>query len=466
MSPRRLAVTALAIVLTSCCTRTWGEEKVLFDFEDEAEVKGWQQTQLPKAKTPEPEVQLALATQHFTSGQHALKLTYAGGTFPTIASKRVPEDLTPYGTLKADVTVGRPMVIGFRIMQDNSKPEKHATYWESTMLLKAGRNEVSLSLKKPHRYRTGPYSAKQGNAVSLSFYVYSPTKGEEVYVDNIRLTTEDDPNADNKRTPNTRPKAGYKVLGTNLTVRDVGELGAKLKDKWVRPERPKTVAEREAEFNALYDKLKETHPRAVMVLLREGQKGYDRANPDKAYVGWNSTYVDSHGPDGNLHGRAHGQYDWGNLELFMRHRSQMMRIDLSCVPKGAKILAVRLLLVASYGELATKPNMFVAEACNRPWADGEVNCYRYAKGKLWRSCSGQYYDGDDPDFLPLFLAYGPADGKTSVWDFTEAVKWWLEGGHPNHGFFLHGDAQFYARTFTRRCKEVQKRPALMIIYEP
>ena len=150
----------------------------------------------------------------------------------------------------------------------------------------------------------------------------------------------------------------------------------------------------------------------------------------------------------------------------MRHRSQLIRVDVSSIPKGSKVLAARLLLVSQSNRPVDKPNMFAAEACNRPWVEGEVNAYRYAKGKLWRNVSGQYYEGDDPDYLPLYLAYGPAQGKTNVWDFTRAVKWWVEEGNANHGFFLHGNAVFYASTYTKGQKDPKNRPALVVIYEP
>jgi len=463
---RQIRIVAPAAVVLALCAGVLGaQEKVLFDFADATQVKAWAMWQEPKPEKgrppkPEPEAKLS-----FDAGQ--LKVTYTGGQFPTITTQQVPEDLTPYGAIKADVTVSRAMVVGFRIRQ-----EKHKTRlrdgWFCTTFLRPGKNVVSFSLKKPHRFRTRPpYSDEQGKAVSLAFVVYAPAEGETVRLDNIRVATEDDPKADNKTTPNVRPKDGYKVLGTDLVVKDVGDLGKKLKDKWVKPEKDKTIEEREVEFKALYDELKKQHPKAAMVVFREGQKGYDPADPEKAYDGWANIHVNSHGPDGIVRARASSGVDrYGALELFMRHRSQLIRIDVSSIPKGSKILAGRLLLVAGMNRPVDKPNMFAAEACNRPWVEGEANCYRYAKGKLWRNVSGQYYEGDDPDYLPLYLAYGPAQGKTNVWDFTEAVKWWVEGGHPNHGFFLHGDAVFYARTFTKQCKEVAKRPALMVIYEP
>ena len=80
--------------------------------------------------------------------------------------------------------------------------------------------------------------------------------------------------------------------------------------------------------------------------------------------------------------------------------------------------------------------------------------------------SGLYY-GADPDFWSVFLTHGPAGGgAVSAWDFTEAVKFWLDGKHDNHGFFLHGDSNDYMRMYTARAKDPKQRPALMVIYEP
>ena len=50
------------------------------------------------------------------------------------------------------------------------------------------------------------------------------------------------------------------------------------------------------------------------------------------------------------------------------------------------------------------------------------------------------YYGDDPDFLPVYLAHGPSQGKVNTWDFTHAVRFWTDGKHANHGFMLHGNA--------------------------
>jgi hypothetical protein len=185
----------------------------------------------------------------------------------------------------------------------------------------------------------------------------------------------------------------------------------------------------------------------------------------------------------------------------MRHRSPLMQADLSSIPKGSTILAAKLVVMRAgepgpkAGERTPfKPNMWVAEPCNRDWDEKSANCYSYAPGKLWKAVSGLYYGEDparqpsghgtpavpggdaaaSPDYQPVFAAYGPAGtGAANVWDFTEALKFWLvpraaegtDGAHVNHGFFLYGDSIDYMRIFTTRAKDVKQRPAIMVIYE-
>ena len=113
--------------------------------------------------------------------------------------------------------------------------------------------------------------------------------------------------------------------------------------------------------------------------------------------------------------------------------------------------------------------MFAAEPCNRPWKEYEVNAFEYAKDQFWKEFCGKNW-GDDGDFSAVLLAHGPSGGKTSSWDFTNAVKYWTDGKHPNHGFVLHGTTKNEYIDFlwisTRECKEVMKRPTLAVIYEP
>jgi hypothetical protein len=228
----------------------------------------------------------------------------------------------------------------------------------------------------------------------------------------------------------------------------------------------------EKEFRAAYDDIKKKHPKAMLAIFRDGEKGGDPREPDKVYTGWKDAYWSSHGPDGETVQRATNFGKAATQEIFMRHRSPLMRVEVGSIPKGAVIHAARLIIVRANDvydkerDPRKMPSMWVAEACNRPWEEYEVNAYEYARNKFWRNYGGTYWDGDDPDFLPIYLAYGPGGGAVSSWDFTEAVKFWTNGKHANHGFMLHSDARdWMSRAHYRESSEVRNRPALLVVYE-
>jgi len=54
----------------------------------------------------------------------------------------------------------------------------------------------------------------------------------------------------------------------------------------------------------------------------------------------------------------------------------------------------------------------------------------------------------------------------STWDFTEALRFWADGKHENHGFFLYGDSVDYMSMYTPLAKDVKARPAILVVYEP
>jgi hypothetical protein len=260
----------------------------------------------------------------------------------------------------------------------------------------------------------------------------------------------------------------FKVLGADLEVADLSELAKRLKDKWVQPE-PQTIDQVEAAFKAEFEKLKQDHPKAVLAIFRDGEKGWDPANPAQTYAGWKYVYLNCHGPSGPNSGREKTPGPSDSAEVFMRHRSVLMRADLASIPPGARILAARL-VITRVGAADLKPpekaNLWVTEPCNRDWDATSANCYFYAPGKQWKGVSGLYY-GEDPDFLPIFLSHGPAgSGEVSVWDFTHAIRFWQEGKQTNRGFFLHGDSSHYMRMVTPTAKNVRQRPAVLVIYEP
>ncbi len=64
------------------------------------------------------------------------------------------------------------------------------------------------------------------------------------------------------------------------------------------------------------------------------------------------------------------------METVFRLRPALMRVNLSSIPPGAKVLAARLLLVRAHPlakDWDTKPTLFVAEPCNRPWQEFEFS---------------------------------------------------------------------------------------------
>jgi len=443
------------------------EETLLFDFEEQADLKAWSNLELPDARPKEPAAKIERSTEHATRGKHSLKITFAGGRWPTITTTQVPGDWMPYWTFRADVTASRTCAVGFTVLQEKSERgggwDATVSRWTKTEFLKPGKNTVTGTLHDPNHYSI---NTKLGKVVRFEIFMYTPHQGESIYVDNIRISTAKD----------VQPKAvtTFPVLGADLVVSGeisgVRELGQKLKDRWKKPEK-KTLEQIEGEFRRQYDELKKKHPGAVLAVFRDGEKGHDPAHPDQVYAGWKDAYWSSHGPDGMTIERSTNMGRDSSHEVFMRHRSPLMRVDLSTIPKGSEILAARLIIIRAYDKPVKEhhpdqPNLWVVEPCNRPWAENEVNAYEYAKDKFWKAIGGWYY-GDDPDFLPVYLAHGPSQGKVNTWDFTHAVRFWTDGKHVNHGFMLHGNAgDWLVRAHSREAREIKDRPAVLVIYEP
>jgi hypothetical protein len=446
------------------------KELLLFDFEEAANLEAWANLGPPDSGVKEPAARLERSPHNATSGKHSLKITFGGGAWPTLTTKRVPPDWGPWHTLKADVVVSRPCLVGFTVLQEHSRRgdgyEAAVSRWTRTVFLQAGKNQVSAALRPASG---NPLDPRRGKVVRLEVFMYSPRAGEAIYLDNIRLSA--------AREERPAAKVSFAVAGTDWKLDGVNTsgvhsagavaaLGKKLEARWARPE-ARTVAQLESEFAAKYAEVKKKHPRAVLAVLRDGEKGYDPKRPDRAYAGWKDAYFSSHGPDGMYRARAENHSRGETHEVFMRHRSPLMRVDLSSIPTGSRILAARLIVVRAREERDPRkgPTMWVVEPCNRPWVEHEVNAFEYARGKFWKQVGGFDW-GKDGDFLPLFLAHGPGRGKVNWWDFTQAVRFWTSGDHPNHGFMLHGDSRDYMTAYTRKAKDVKNRPAVLVIYEP
>ena len=458
---------AVGFMCLPCLAAPKPKEVVLFDFETPADLAAWSNLTLEDARQKEPAAKLELSPESATRGKQSLKITFAGGRWPTVTTTAVPGDWMPFWTFAADVTVSRPCVVGFTVLQEKSQRgtgwDPVVSRWAKTAFLKPGKNKVVGTIHDSNNYSI---NEKMGKVVRLEIFMYKPHKGESIFVDDIRISTA-------KQGP-AKTSTKFPVLGTDLVVSGdisgVRELGKKLKDRWVKPEK-KTLAEVEAEFRVTYDRLKKEHPGAILAVLRDGEKGYDPARPDKVYAGWKDAYWSSHGPDGATVERSHNIGKYASHEIFMRHRSPLMRVDLASIPTGSKILAAGLLVIREQGKPVKEhnpdqPNMWVVEPCNRPWEEYEVNAYEYAHDKFWKAIGGWHY-GDDPDFEPVYLAHGPSQGKVNAWDFTHAVRYWTDGKHANHGFMLHGDAgDWLGRAHSREAAEIKNRPAVWVIYDP
>jgi hypothetical protein len=334
--------------------------------------------------------------------------------------------------------------------------------WTMTALLKPGANHISGSLVQPNDYAI---HAKWGKIVRFEIFMYAPHTGESIYVDDLRLNNDKvDPPA----------KVEFKLVGRQEPLvadhasQAVIALGKDLKEKWTKPAE-QTVTEVEQGMKAQLASLQKSHPKARLAVLRDGEPGFDPAAPDKMYAGWRDAYFNSHGPDGMTLPRAETAGHKGTYEVFMRHRSPLMQVDLSFLPKDANILAATLLIVRSGGlkehDPQAGPTMWVVEPCNRPWVETEVNAYEYAKDKFWKVIGGMSWSEQDPDFRPLFLAHGPSQGKVNTWDFADAMRYWTSKGHENHGFLLHGDSKDYIMAYSREADDVKNRPAVYLIYE-
>jgi hypothetical protein len=462
-------VTLVSICLVMCATAsTVAEEKALFDFKEIANEKTWTQYLPDDPKVPgakEPPVKIEIVKDSQASDRPCLRITYAGGKYPAIATPGPLEDWTPYKQFRAGVTASRTCVVAFRVVRLDDK-NHHG--WVKLALLKKGHNvvtDLAPALKGPTQFE---------------ILMYAPHKGEALLVDDIRVSTDAPlfatPYLGEHVAPGDNLRFYPKLekipeLGLDTPVANCADLAKRMADKWVRPE-DKTIDRVEADFLALYQPLKKDHPHAVLATFRNGQKGYVSTAPEKEYAGWDCTGTSAHGPNAVHLEALRSLAGADRMEVTFRGRPAMMRLDFSSIPKGSAVLAAQLVLVRA-GQLAkdwdSRRPYFVAEFCNRPWQEAEVNTSEYAKDQFWKEVHGASWDSDDPDFLPMFIAHGPSQVTTNVWDFTQAVKWWTDGKHPNHGFTLYNAVRSnvdYLWVHSSKAKDVHLRPAMMVIYEP
>ena len=462
------------------------EEKTftLFDFETPGDIAKWEPIELVDKKEKDPAVKLELSNQNVSSGRNSLKLIFPGGKLPGIMTRNLPDtDYFSYKTFKADVAVSRTCVLVFRVVQEmfskQSAPpgagyRETASRWVKLARLEPGMNHIEDEFI---------LNTNLGKAVRFEIYAYHPKEGESLFIDNIRLESTPPKTITpfNAHLPYVLMKVPkdirLPVLGTDLMLSDLNDLGKKYENTWVMPtEEPKTVEEADGEIKKAFDEIKKSHPQAVSAVFCEGDTlGKD----DKPYVGWKDCYIENHPPAANTLanqlGVARGKEP--TMVLFFRGRCALMQVDLSSIPAGAKILSARLMLVRAkpfklsdpkQGSPA-KPTMWVAEPCNREWVETEANGVEYARDKFWKQASGMGWEGPDPDFSPIVIAFGHSTGNgANTWNFTEAIRYWTEGGHPNHGFVFYPvswDYSDYFTAFSREALDVKNRPAMYVLYE-
>ena len=472
-------------------------ETVLFDFENDDDLARWSPlaSDDPKVRGGrEPPVKLELSAEGATSGKRALKLTCAGGTLPTVTTARIPiDDWRHFPTIKADITVSRDCVVLLRVLREKSDRSGRGR-WEKLCRLFPGRNTV-VELTNPAQSRFDAL----GKVVAFDIAMYEPREGESLCIDNVRLVDSYPEATTACRYMNPTVAGGqaffypffpkpdaFRVLGTDWELYDMDALTAKLRPSWTKPE-PTTLEQVEAAFRTRYEELKRTHPRAVMVTLREGDTGCDPplvpkdprgpegADPARTFTGWSDNYVGGHDPAPAYIAAELGRRRTADpkIEMFLRRRAALLRVDLSSIPKGAEILAARLVLVKAdkpqtegpYSVL--KPAFLYCEPCRRPWVETEMNAVEYAKGRFWKEIGGMDWSGDDPDFAPLIVACGQAGYNIDTLDFTLALKYWLAELHENHGWVMcsPGTAMEYTHIWSREAPNVKDRPALMVVYE-
>ena len=141
--------------------------------------------------------------------------------------------------------------------------------------LSQGRQEPDLGRAQARRRQRPGSQARQRRRLR-NLHV-QPARGESIYFDNIRLSM--------TKAEEPPGKKSFAVAGTDWVLNGVNssgvlsagavmELGKKLDVGWTAIE-DRTVAQLEEEFAAQYGELKKKHPRAVLTILRDGEKGYD-----------------------------------------------------------------------------------------------------------------------------------------------------------------------------------------------
>lgn len=490
----RKLITVAALCLAA--SAAVAQDKMLFDFEDAATLSDWKALESSAISKEEPAAKVEFVAEQATSGKSSLKITFAGGKMPGIATAAIPlpDWKPPLASFLADVTADRDCIAIFRAITETYEgKDGDARLYVKVARLQKGPNKVSDSLFPP---KYGGYfclGPKTGKIVSFEIRLYQPAKDQVLYVDNIRLSSEQveatpffQLHVDDLGGKLATYKSAavldrkIKVLGGKDEYASVVEMAKANADKWVEP-KERTIQEVEADFAKRLDAFKADHPSARLAILRDGQKGLDASAPEKAFDGWRDAYIGVPQPGNAMFGALAQPGGKGTtIEFAFRSRCPLMQCDLSAIPKGSKVLAAEFVATRIVkpdreklkGPWAInspyKPTFWVFEPCNRPWVEAEMNIAQYADGKYWKNAGGMHWAGDDPDFLPLVIASGQSGATVCTWDFTRAVEWWVGGKQPNYGFAFYPVTGYldFGRFYSRENKNPLIRPLLMVIYAP
>ncbi len=433
------------------------DELTVFGFEDHTIGYNWISSSVPGLKAETAQVKVERVRENATEGENALRLTFSGGDMPAAKYTLPASEKNLWGiyrTFKADVTVGRDCVVFFIAKYGKND-------WTKIARLSAGKNTV-IDL----------FSQSVDTVSEFYIGMYAPKVGEQIFIDNVRLTTKRPETitpfryqepldlANDAAKYEKKFKTPFSIFGSDLTAENVKDFMGKMSGRDTSLA-GKPAAEIDAAIKSEFAEIKKTHPNALLSVFRAGDGGFDPKSPSKIYTGWKDCGLSCHGPASINLGKFANIAGNTTLELFSRGRAPLMQADFSIIPAGAEILSARLVLVLSAGP----GGAYAVEACNRPWVEKEYTWTEYAKDKFWQDSNGFSWLGEDPDFWPAYIAYGACYDKTGVFDFKEAVKFWTNGKKKNYGFIIYGSGSERARAYSYNTKDIKQRPAIYVIYE-
>src|SRR6185437_13329214 len=120
----------------------------LFDFARSPTTDGWAPVKLAELKADQPAAKVEIsrdtsAVGKSNVGQSAMKITFAGGQWPTIGTSIIPVKGTwkEFHTVKATLIVEHSAVAFIGIGQGAQNSKALKPQWEKTLILRPGRNE-------------------------------------------------------------------------------------------------------------------------------------------------------------------------------------------------------------------------------------------------------------------------------------------------------------------------------------